>query len=198
MTVLTFPAAPRAGSIPASSPGSEHAPSPGPSALLRTTRARGPHQHPACPELSTHPATPGLLPTCSALSHKVFISDPAHAVTHQLLLSLSRGRGSPGPGDGKSSGTCPALPLPLRQLPRGRGWIVPCSGTRRFCKPLRQSTNFSGLCKGIPPSPVCRRGEGRCILLAPEGAGCSTLLFPPFSPCPNTLLQTPPKPRRFK
>lgn len=181
MTVLTFPAAPRAGSIPASSPGSEHAPSPGPSALLRTTRARGPHQHPACPELSIHPTTPGLLPTCSALSHKFFISDPAHAVTHQLLPSLSRGRGSPGPGDGKSSGTCPALPLPPgldRALLGDAPFLQTIEAEHEFQWPLQRDSSF----------PCVSEGRGK---MHPTRSGGSWLLraaFPTFF----SLSQHPP------
>lgn len=36
----------------------------------------------------------------------------------------------------------------------------------------------------------------RCLLLTPDGAGCSMLLLPPFSPSPNIFLHISHKPRR--
>lgn len=36
----------------------------------------------------------------------------------------------------------------------------------------------------------------RCLLLTPEGAGCSVLLLPPFPPCPNIFLRIPHNPSR--
>lgn len=36
----------------------------------------------------------------------------------------------------------------------------------------------------------------RCLLLTPEGAGCSMLLLPPFSPCPNIFLHISHEPSR--
>lgn len=89
MTVTTFPTAPwagtwlcpGAGSIPASSPGSEHVPSLGLLALLQSTRARG-LGAPAAPHVSWE----GTLSSAPTLTHLGFSQAAPLYCTKFLLV----------------------------------------------------------------------------------------------------------------